>query len=242
MTDDAESSGRGSAKPRLDPEWLREQHIRRVSHMPWLYAKQRAKPHLSWLGEWQAEVQARLVALETVRVGSDCFIAPDAGIFGEPTRGVVIGDRCSVASQTFIHGPVTLQDDVSVNVGVCIDGGRRGVVIGAGTRIGAQSKLYAFNHGFAPDAPVFEQAVTSEGIVVGVDVWLGAGCGVTDGVTIGDHAVVGMGAIVTRSVPAYAIVAGVPARVIGDRRTWPGATKEFDTRGAPRDGEGFGSE
>lgn len=223
MSEGAPPSGSG----RPPPEWLREQHIRRVSHMPWLYLRQREKPHLSWLNEWQAEVQARLVALETVKLGVDCFIAPDAGIFGEPKRGVVIGDRCSIATQTFIHGPVTLGDDVSVNIGVCIDGGSRGVVIGAGTRVGAQSKLYAFNHGFAPHAPVYEQPVTSDGIVIGRDVWIGAGAGVTDGVEIGDHAVVGMGAVVTRSVPAYAVVAGVPARVIGDRRTWPNGSMDF---------------
>lgn len=205
----------------MRPDWLREQHIRRLSHMPWLYLRQRNKAHLSWLATWQLEVQARLMALETVTLGQDCFIAPDAGIFAEPKRPIVVGDRCSIACQTFIHGPVHLRDDVSVNVGVCIDGGSRGVVVGEGTRIGAQSKLYAFNHGFAPGAPVSEQPVTSEGIVIGRDVWIGAGVGVTDGVVVGDHAVIGMGAVVTREVPAYAIVAGVPARVVGDRRTWP---------------------
>lgn len=193
--------------------------------MPWLYARQRLKPHLAWLTEWQAEVQAQLTALETVSLGQDCFVAPDAGIFAEPKRGVVMGNRCTVAGQTFIHGPVTFGDDVSVNLGVCIDGGSRGVVVGAGTRIGAQSKLYAFNHGFGAETPVFEQPVTSEGIVIGVDVWIGAGVGITDGVVVGDHAVVGMGAVVTRSVPPYAVVAGVPARVIGDRRTWPNGSK-----------------
>jgi acetyltransferase-like isoleucine patch superfamily enzyme len=70
----------------------------------------------------------------------------------------------------------------------------------------------------APERPLREQPVTSRGIRVGTDVWIGANAGVTDGVTIGDHAVVGMGAIVTRDVPAWAIVAGVPARVVGDRR------------------------
>lgn len=51
------------------------------------------------------------------------------------------------------------------------------------------------------------------GVRIGEDVWIGAGAGVTDGVTIGEHAVVGMHAVVTRDVPAWAIVAGVPARV-----------------------------
>ena len=48
--------------------------------------------------------------------------------------------------------------------------------------------------------------------------WIGANAGVTDGVTIGDHAVVAMGAVVTRDVAPWSIVAGVPAAKIGDRR------------------------
>ncbi len=72
----------------------------------------------------------------------------------------------------------------------------------------------------SPDAAIRDQPVTSLGIDIGRDVWLGAGSGITDGVTIGACAIVGMGAIVTKDVPAYAVVAGVPARQIGDRRTW----------------------
>jgi acetyltransferase-like isoleucine patch superfamily enzyme len=65
---------------------------------------------------------------------------------------------------------------------------------------------------------VREQPVTSRGVRIGRDVWIGANACITDGVTIGDHAVVGMGAVVTRDVPEWAIVGGSPARIIGDRR------------------------
>ncbi|NUQ39504.1 MAG: hypothetical protein HUU23_17315 [Caldilineales bacterium] len=63
------------------------------------------------------------------------------------------------------------------------------------------------------------QPITSKGdIVIEDDVWLGVGAIVLDGVTIGRGAVIGAGAVVTESIPAYAIAVGAPARVVGHRR------------------------
>ncbi len=200
-----------------DPLALREQHQRRLAWMPWLYFVLKPR-NRAWAEAWQAEVQARLLAMETVELGTGCFIAPDAAIFGEPGRPVRLGDRCAVAAQAFLHGPLTLGSDVSINAGARLDGGRKGITIGDGTRIASGAALYAFDHGLAPDRAIRDQPVRSRGITLGQDVWVGANAGVTDGVTIGDHAVVAMGAVVTRDVPAWTIVAGVPAQFVGDRR------------------------
>lgn len=198
-------------------EYYRAQHKKRLSWMPWLYYS--LKPaHRAWARAWQQEVQEQLRRLETVVIGEDCFIAPEAAIFAELNRTVVIGDRCAIAADVFLHGPVVLGAGVSINHRTSIDGGARGVVIGDGTRIAHNVTIYAFNHGIALDRPVAEQPVTSRGIRIGRDVWIGANVGITDGVTIGDHAVIGMGSVVTRDVPPYAIMAGAPARQIGDRR------------------------
>ena len=118
--------------------------------------------------------------------------------------------------------PLFVGREVSINARASLDGGRKGISIGDGTRIASGAVLYAFDHGTAPDRPVRIQPVKSLGIVLGRDVWIGANAGVTDGVRIGDHAVVAMGAVVTRDVPEWAVVAGVPARIIGDRRESPG--------------------
>ena len=185
--------------------------------MPWLYPSLKPK-HLVWAKPWQAEIQERLRQEETVFIDEDCFIAPEAGIFAELGRPIRIGPRSSVAAFAFLHGPLTLGSDVSINARASLDGGASGISVGNGCRIATGAALYAFDHGTEPDRSIREQPVSSRGISLGEDVWIGANAGVTDGVTVGDHAIVAMGAVVTADVPAWAIVAGVPARVIGDRR------------------------
>lgn len=201
-----------------DLEFYREQHKKRLSHMPWLYFSL-AEKHRGWATAWQEEVQRALQAVETVSLEPGCFIAPEAAIFGEANKPVRMGAGSSVAAGAFLRGPLVLGANVSVNPNARLDGGAAGITVGAGTRIASGACLYAFDHGLAPDRELRVQPVTSRGITVGADVWIGANACVTDGVSLGDHAVVGMGAVVTRDVPAWAIVGGVPARVIGDRRS-----------------------
>ncbi|GAA4874362.1 acyltransferase [Ferrimonas pelagia] len=199
-------------------ERLREQHKRRLAWMPGLYYRLKPK-HLSWAEPWQQALQQAVSEVETVRFGQHCFIAPDLALFAEPGRDIEIGDRCMFAAGSFLHGPIQIGNEVSINHGCSLDGGRAGIRIGDQTRIAHGVSIYAFNHGMALDQPVYQQGVSSKGIVIGKDVWIGARVGIVDGVTIGDHAVIGMGAVVTKDVPPYAKIAGNPARVIGDRRT-----------------------
>lgn len=194
----------------------REQHKRRLSYMPWLYAT--LKPaHRDWAQAWQDALQQHLMAMETVRIGKDCFIAPEAALFAEPGRDIVIGDGCQIAADCFLHGPIRLGQHVSINHGCSLDGGRVGIEIGDHTRIAARCTLYAFNHGMKAGQRVREQPVTSRGIRIGCDVWIGANCGIVDGVQIGDGSIISMGSVVTRDIPPGVIAAGNPARVIRAR-------------------------
>jgi acetyltransferase-like isoleucine patch superfamily enzyme len=199
------------------PERFREQHMKRLSWMPWLYFVLKPK-HLVWVQPWQEALQRRLMEEETVHLDPGGFISPEAAIFAELGRPIRIGARCAIAAQAFLHGPLTIGNDVSINARASLDGGASGLSVGDGTRIATGACLYAFDHGADPERSIREQPVTSRGIQIGADVWIGAHAGVTDGVRIGDHAVVAMGAVVTSDVPEYALVAGVPARIIGDRR------------------------
>lgn len=201
----------------MNPPDYRQQHQQRLAWMPWLYFT--LKPaHRAWAEPWQEEIQARLAALETVHIGRNCFIAPQARLFAEPGRPIIIGDHSFIAAEAVLHGPITLGAGVSINHHVCMDGGRRGIVIGDGCRIAPYCHLYAFNHGLAADRAIADQPVSSEGITLERDVWLGSHTGVVDGAYMAAGAVAGMNSVVTGRVEAGCIVAGNPARVIGTRR------------------------
>lgn len=208
---------KNSAPPKQPIEFYRTQHKLRLSYMPWLYAD--LKPgHKEWATIWQQEVQAYFCAMETIHIGKNCFIAPEAKLFAEPGRPIIIGDSSYIAADAVIHGPVTLGTNVSINHHVTMDGGSKGILIGDNSRIAAYCQLYAFNHGMLADKLICEQPTQSHGIKIGNDVWLGANVGVVDGVVIEDHAIVGMNSQISRNVESYKIVAGNPATVIGDRR------------------------
>ncbi|EIK45164.1 acetyltransferase [Cellvibrio sp. BR] len=195
----------------------RTQHKLRLSYMPWLYARLKPAPR-EWAQQWQEEWQAYLCDMETIMLGKNCFIAPEARLFAEPGRPIIIGDNSYIAADCVIHGPVTIGQGVSINHHVSLDGGSKGITIGDNSRIAAYTSAYAFNHGMAPERLINEQPVNSKGISIGCDVWIGANVGIVDGVHIGDHAVIGMGSLVTKSVADYSKVAGNPAQVIGSRQ------------------------
>jgi len=195
---------------------FRAQHKLRLSYMPWLYATLKPK-HREWAQLWQAQLQEELMRVETIHIGSNCFIAPEARLFAEPGRDIIIGDNSFIAADAVIHGPVTLGAGVSINHHATLDGGRQGIEIGANTRLAAYVCAYAFNHGMALDKPIATQTISSRGIRIGEDVWIGANCGIVDGVHIGDGAIIGMGSLVTRNIPAYTKAAGNPAKVLGAR-------------------------
>lgn len=73
-------------------------------------------------------------------------------------------------------------------------------------------------HGRRAGSLIDEQGIDARAVVIGNDAWLGAHAVVLPGVRIGEGAIVGAGAVVTRDVPVGAIVAGVPARIIGRRQ------------------------
>ncbi|MGV8964997.1 MAG: acyltransferase [Cellulomonas sp.] len=146
-------------------------------------------------------------------IGEQCIVSRLAAVHPDT---FALGDRSYVAAHAHLSGDVVLGADCSVNVSAAVRGRVR---IGRAVRIGAHTSVLGFQHGFAdPEVEIFRQPLASAGITIGDDVWLGSHVVVLDGVRIGSHAVVGAGSVVTRDVPAWAVVVGNPARVVRDRR------------------------
>ena len=156
-----------------------------------------------------AELRARGYA-----IGEGCMVSRLAAVHAD---ALTLGDRSYIAAHAHVTGDVQLGADCSVNVAAAVRGRVRA---GRAVRIGAHTSVLGFDHGFADtDIEMFRQPLTSVGVTIGDDVWIGSHVVVLDGVTIGSHAVLGAGAVVTRDVPDWAVAVGNPARVVRDRRS-----------------------
>jgi acetyltransferase-like isoleucine patch superfamily enzyme len=140
--------------------------------------------------------QPTLVNLYGCTIGAETKI----GAFVEIQKDATIGARCKISSHTFICEGVAIEDEVFIGHGVMFTNDR------------------------------FPRATNGDGSLQDESDWhveptrirrgasIGSNATVIAGVTVGMRALVGAGAVVTKDVPDYAIVAGVPARVIGDTR------------------------
>ncbi len=135
------------------------------------------------------------------------FVIGDGTLVARDTVMVVkqgylrIGANCSIGSQcsfAAVSG-IEIGDHAIVAGQSYFGGGRYKTALGAG--------------------PMVVQGLETKGpVVLGDDVWVGAGVRVLDGVTVGDGAILGAGSVVTANAPPGAIMAGIPARQIGERR------------------------
>ena len=97
---------------------------------------------------------------------------------------------------------------VFINFG-CTFMDRGGITIGDDTFIAPQVQLITENHGLTPDR---RRWIVSRPIVIGKNVWIGAGAILLPGVSVGDRAVIGAGSVVTKNMEAHTVVAGNPAK------------------------------
>lgn len=170
----------------------------------------------------QSDLQRDLVAARTGwSFGEECFVSELASVDNDELR---LGDRTYIAAGAYLTGSLRTGRDCSMNAYTVIRGDVR---IGNAVRIGAHTSIIGFNHTMTTiDVEFFRQPLQSRGIRIGDDVWIGSHVVILDGITVGDHAVLAAGAVVTKDVPAGAIVGGNPAKLIRSRIA---ATSPADT-------------
>lgn len=88
------------------------------------------------------------------------------------------------------------------------------IIVGDYTGLGPGTLIFSSNHKFEPGQPYVKQPWVEKGVTIGRNVWVGAGCVILPGVTIGDDSVIAAGSVVTKDVPAGALMGGVPAKQI----------------------------
>lgn len=164
-----------------------------------------------------------MIRHDCISFGNNVFIGERVIIYKGAGGGPVdIGAGTNIHNDVIIEvgagGRLAMGSDTHVQPRCQFSAYKGAILIGNGVQIAPNCGFYPYNHGFASGIPIKEQPLQSKGdIVVEDDAWLGFGVVVLDNVRIGKGSVIGAGSVVTSDIPAGAIAAGSPARVIGMR-------------------------
>jgi len=139
-----------------------------------------------------------------INLGDHVSIAKDSilfctGVIAQKGTGITIGHRTGIGARAFLAG-------------------QGGITIGNDVITGPNIQVFSENHNFSDlTQTIKEQGVTKQATSIGNNCWIGGGVSILAGVNIGDGCVIAAGSIVTKSVPANSIAAGVPAKIIRNR-------------------------
>jgi acetyltransferase-like isoleucine patch superfamily enzyme len=121
-------------------------------------------------------------------------VIEDFSVINNGVGDVIIGKHTIIGISNVLIGPVNIGDNVMFAQHVVVSG---------------------LNHGYKDiNIPPSQQKVECNLISISDDVWIGANCVITAGVSIGKHSIVGAGSVVTKTIPDYCIAVGNPAKVI----------------------------
>jgi len=144
-------------------------------------------------------------------IGKDCTFDVEDGY-------IILGRRCNLSNRVslvaFGKGCISLGSKTFINENsriVALDK----IDIGDDCLVGDSVSMYDHDHEHSDKSkPFAKQGYVSAPIIVGNNVWIGSHVVVCKGVTIGENSIIGAGSVVTKSVPANVIAAGIPAKVI----------------------------
>lgn len=164
-----------------------------------------------------------VMAKNKISVGKNCILEDGCYINALCKKGVTIGDNFSLGRNSIIECTGVLRElgeglRIGNNVGISPNAfiSVRGYVeIGDNTIFGPGVSVHAENHNFEGlNIPIRLQGATRKGVKIGTDCWIGSKAVILDGVNIGDGAIIAAAAVVNKDVPDYAVVGGIPAKII----------------------------
>ena len=186
-----------------------------LTTLRWLHAHGMLDHRYAWLGlRW---LWLKLRWRGRLQTDGLCFVAPGVRFeIGRDAR-VVLGRWSWIG-----HGTKIRAHEGEVSIGAksvlgqeCTISCSQHVSIGRECSVADRAMLIDFDHGVVEtDRPIRAQGIYKRDVRIGHNVWIGYGACILRGVTIGDNAIIGTSAVVTKDVPANAVVAGIPARVI----------------------------
>lgn len=142
-----------------------------------------------------------------------------------PFNGFALGERSLIEDFSTINngvGDVVIGTETIIGIGCTVIGP---VNMGNHIMLAQNIVISGLNHGYEDvNIPPSKQKTITKAILIKDNVWIGANCVITAGVTIGKHVVVGAGSVVTKDIPDYCVCVGNPARVVKkynfETKTW----------------------
>ena len=166
----------------------------------------------------QTDSQVYCNNVAAVSFGKNVTIRRNSQMVIKADGKISYGNDCIIERNVSLYameGPIHIGDQNYIGWGSSIIAGPGGVHLGSHVLIAHNCSLLAQNYEIQDiNQPIHYDRMTSQGIVVEDEVWIGTQVSVLDGVRIGRGAVVAAGAVVTKDVKPYSVVGGVPARFI----------------------------
>lgn len=169
----------------------------------------------------------RFFNLSKIRWGKFLKLGDSVYLSGLAREGLFFGNNVGIGAHSRVVVSTSLNDigsyiKIGNNVGIgefAYLGGAGGLEIGDDCIVGQYLSCHPENHIYSEtDQLIRAQGITRKGIRIGRNCWIGSKVTILDGVEIGDGCVIAAGAVVTKSIPAYSVVGGVPAKVLKSRK------------------------
>ena len=157
---------------------------------------------------------------EKIKLGKDVYIHPKAKIKSISGGNIKIGSNSQIHDYVLIYtygGDIEIGENCNINPFTIIYG-HGGTVIGNNVLIAGHCMIIPNNHNYSRiDKPINMQGNTSIGINIEDNVWIGHGCSVLDGITIGSGSIIAAGTVVNKNVAPNSIIGGVPSKLLKNR-------------------------